>query len=82
MNTAIADLLVHAIRARCTAEIADAKARITVYLRHPVGIGEHPQHTDEIGKLLDDIAAATDRLEALDTHFGDAGDAGKPGTSA
>ncbi len=51
------------------AEIADAKARLMVYFTASVGIGEHPQPTEEIQKLLDTIASAEDRLGALESHF-------------
>ena len=32
--------------------VAEGIAIVNVYLKHPVGIGEHPQHLDEIDKLL------------------------------
>jgi uncharacterized protein (DUF342 family) len=30
-----------------------------------VGIGEHPQHIDEIDKLIEKIAAAEEKLKVL-----------------
>ena len=41
-----------------------------VYLNNPVGIGEHPQHLDEVNKLLAKIAEAKDKLEALEDFDG------------
>ena len=34
-----------------------------------MGIGEHPQHTEEMSKLLDNIAQAEDRKSILERHF-------------
>ncbi len=65
----VALALREAIVATAMAEVADGKARLMVYFTAAVGIGEHPQHTEEMRKLLDGIAAAEDRLEALDKHF-------------
>ena len=46
MKTAILD----ALEARYEAHIAEADATIKIYLENSVGIGEHPQHIDEIDK--------------------------------
>ena len=40
------------LRARYEADIAEADTTINIYLDHPVAIGEHPQHLEEIDKLL------------------------------
>ena len=39
---------------------------IKVYLENPVGIGEHPQHLDELDKQFGKIAEAEDKLKALE----------------
>ena len=62
--------LYQAIEAKYTAEILDARARLSVYFESPVAIGEHPQHTEEIDKLVDQLANATDKLEVLSENFG------------
>ena len=36
------------------------------YLDNSVGIGEHPQHIEEVNKLIDKIAQAKEKLEVLD----------------
>ena len=54
------------LRARYEAEIAEADTTITIYLDNPVAIGEHPQHLEEIDKLLSKIADAKDKMEALE----------------
>ena len=42
-----------------------ADATIKIYLDHSVGIGEHPQHIDEIDKQLQKIADAQEKLKEL-----------------
>ena len=55
-----------ALRARYEADIAEADTTINIYLDNPVAIGEHPQHLEEIDKLLSKIADAKDKMEALE----------------
>ena len=51
------------------AEIAAAYATALIYFDNPVGIGEHPQHLEEMDKLVDKIASAEDKLTSLNRHF-------------
>jgi hypothetical protein len=62
MRRAILD----ALRARYEAEIAEADATANIYLENSVGIGEHPQHIEEVNKQIDRIANAKEKLEVLD----------------
>ena len=55
-----------ALRARYEADIAEADATINIYLTNSVGIGEHPQHIEEVDKLVSKIAEAKDKLEVLE----------------
>jgi len=57
--------LLQALEDRYNAEISNADATIQIYLNNSVGIGEHPQHLDEIDKLVQKIAEAQDKLEVL-----------------
>ena len=57
--------IVNALRARYEADIAEADATVNIYLNNPVGIGEHPQHLEEVDKLMAKIAEAKDKLESL-----------------
>ena len=57
--------MINALRARYEADIAEADATVNIYLNNPVGIGEHPQHLEEIDKLMAKIAEAKDKLESL-----------------
>ena len=62
----IKSVLLDALEARYEAQIAEADAIIKIYLENSVGIGEHPQHIEEIDKLFDKIATAQERLEVLE----------------
>lgn len=60
--------IIEALEKRYDAEIAEAHATINIYLTRSVGIGEHPQHLDEVDKQLQRISDAEDKLNALQ-HF-------------
>ena len=62
MKRAILD----ALRAKYEAEIAAADATANIYLSNSVGIGEHPQHIEEVDKQIDKIAQAKEKLSVLD----------------
>jgi len=47
-------------------EIAVAKATVRIYINNSVGIGEHPQHAEEIDNLLTKIADCQDKIEAAE----------------
>ena len=54
-------------------EIAVAQATVRIYMDNSVGIGEHPQHAEEIDTLLGTIADRQDKIEAaeemLDSNY-------------
>jgi len=58
--------MINALRARYEADIAEADATINIYLNNPVAIGEHPQHLEEVDKLLAKMADAKDKLKSLE----------------
>jgi hypothetical protein len=61
MKNAILD----ALEDRYTAQLSEADATIKIYLENSVGIGEHPQHLDEIDKQFQKIADAQEKLQAI-----------------
>ena len=58
--------MLEALKKRYEAQIAEAKVTLDIYLSNSVGIGEHPQHLDEIDKLLGNIAEAEDKLKVIE----------------
>jgi len=57
--------MLEALEKKYEAEIAAADATIKIYLDNSVGIGEHPQHLDEIDKQLAKIVEAEEKQNAL-----------------
>ena len=57
--------MIDALEKRYEAIIAESFATIEIYMEKPVGIGEHPQHLNEIDKLLSKICEAEHKLEIL-----------------
>ena len=58
--------ILEALRAKYEAEIAEADATANIYLENSVGIGDHPQHLEEVNKQIEKIANAKEKLEVLD----------------
>ena len=59
-------VILDALRARYEAEIAEADAVANIFLENSVGIGEHPQHIEEVNKQVEKIANAKEKLDVLD----------------
>ena len=67
--TPVGSALMKALISKYQSEIKCAKATLTIYVNNPVGIGEHPQHLEEMDKLLDQIASNEDKLSVINNHF-------------
>ena len=67
MKTAILD----ALEARYESHIAEADATIKIYLENSVGIGEHPQHIEEVDKLVQKRADAEEKLGIIKEYLDD-----------
>ena len=57
--------LIDALEKKYEAEISAADATINIYLSNSVGIGEHPQHLEEIDKQVQKIADAQEKIKVL-----------------
>ena len=64
--------LVQALKSKYEADYKMHKANLDIYLNNPVGIGEHPQHFEEMDKLVESMTAARDKLEVLNKEYPDA----------
>ena len=58
--------ILEALKLKYEAQIAEADATINIYLNNSVGIGEHPQHIEEVDKQLQKISDAQEKLDALE----------------
>ena len=57
--------MIEALALKYESEIAEAEATLLIYFTNPVGIGEHPQHLEEMDKLVEKMTNAKDKLETL-----------------
>ena len=58
-------VLLQALEDRYNARISEAEATIKIYLEKSVGIGEHPQHLDELDKQFTIIVDSEEKLKTL-----------------
>ena len=63
------DQKLNALKKRYEAQIAESSATLSIYLTNSVGIGEHPQHLEEVDKQLDKISQAEEKLDALEDFY-------------
>lgn len=63
------NIIYDALKAQFEAKKQKALATLTIYLTNPVGIGEHPQHLDEMVKLAEELAEADDVVKTLEKTF-------------
>ena len=61
----IKKVILDALEKKYEAEVSAAEATVKIYLENSVGIGEHPQHIEEVDKLIDKIAQAEEKLKIL-----------------
>jgi methylaspartate ammonia-lyase len=65
----IRKLMYDALVKKYESEIAESEATLMVYIENPVGIGEHPQHLEEMDKFVEKLATANDKLENLKEFY-------------
>ena len=58
-------IILDALEKKYEAQISEADATVKIYLENSVGIGEHPQHVEEVDKQIDKIAQAEEKLKIL-----------------
>ena len=61
----IGEQMIEALKAKYEADYKEAEVTVKVYCNNPVGIGEHPQHLEEMDKLVEKMASAKDKLEII-----------------
>ena len=62
------DQKLNALKKRYEAQIAESLATLNIYLTNSVGIGEHPQHLDEMDKLLQAMVDAEEKIKMIERH--------------
>jgi len=61
--------IISALRLEAEGNIKKAKVNIEIYLKNPVGIGEHPDVLAAIQDQLDVIAHEQERIDVLEKYF-------------
>jgi hypothetical protein len=65
----ISEKMYEALTLKYRSEMAEAEATLLVYFNNPVGIGEHPQHLEEMDKFVEKMTNAKDKLEMLEVVY-------------
>jgi len=65
----VGHLFLEAAKKALEAKIKNAEAKVSLYLTEAVGVGEHPEITDEIIKAAEDGAHAQDVLDFLNKRW-------------
>ena len=65
----VSTALLNSLRMKYESDIQAALATLMVYLSNPVGIGEHPQHLEEMDKLMETMEHAEGKLDCLKKYF-------------
>ena len=63
--------IIEALKALAVGNIKKHKMNIEIYLKSPVGIGEHPDILAAVQDQIDSIVQEEKRLEILDKYFVD-----------
>ena len=58
-----------ALKLKYQGEMAVAKANISVYMKSPVGIGEHSDLIGTIDEQLNLLTTAEEKLRAVEVHY-------------
>tara|TARA_B100000674_G_scaffold56825_1_gene39503 strand:- start:1589 stop:1792 length:204 start_codon:yes stop_codon:yes gene_type:complete len=61
--------ILEALKADAKGNIEKARLNIEIYLKNPVGIGEHPDVLAAIQDQIDIIAHEEERIEVLQKYF-------------
>lgn len=61
--------ILKALKANALGNIEKAKLNVEIYLKNPVGIGEHPDVLAAIQEQLDIIAHEEERIEVIKKYF-------------
>ena len=65
----ISQKMYEALTLKYRSEMAESEATLLIYFNNPVGIGEHPQHLEEMDKFVEKMTNAKDKLEMLETIY-------------
>jgi hypothetical protein len=62
-------LMYESLTRKYESEILEARATLMIYMNNSVGIGEHPQHLEEMDKFVEKLTNAQDKLTTLEEFY-------------
>ena len=65
----ISEKMYEALTLKYRSEMAEAEATLLIYFNNSVGICEHPQHLEEMDKMVEKMTNAKDKLETLEVIY-------------
>ena len=63
------DTILEAIKKHAEGSIEKHKANVEILVSNPVGVADHPDHIETVGKELDAIEKCDSRLEIINKYF-------------
>jgi methylaspartate ammonia-lyase len=61
--------MLDALKTKYQGDYKSAHATLEIYLNNPVGIGEHPQHLEEMDKIIEQMASAQDKIDIINKEY-------------
>jgi hypothetical protein len=65
----IREKMFDALLKKYESEVAEAEATLMVYMENSVGIGEHPQHLEEMDKFVEQLSNSSDKIVNLQKFY-------------
>ena len=65
----IKNQMIDALRTKYEGDYKIAHSTLNIYMDKPVAIGEHPQHFEEMDKLVASMTDNSDKLETLRNQY-------------
>ena len=66
--------MIDALRTKYEGDYKIAHSTLNIYMDKPVAIGEHPQFTEELDKLINIVSTAEENIKTIHKHFGEHND--------
>ena len=64
------DMYLYALQQKYEAEVLMAKANLSTYLHHAVGVAEHPNTVESMDEIVCKLAEAEDKLNIIKKYRG------------
>ncbi|MBI52193.1 MAG: hypothetical protein CL779_03125 [Chloroflexi bacterium] len=69
MNKSLSNEMYQSLILKYEKEIQECKTGLLIYFNNSVGIGDHPNHLEEMDRLLINMSSSNDKLNILKSTF-------------